>query len=140
MLFFISASLIPVMELVVIALLDVMNATWYYGFFALFGWVTLAASSLVCLYHRGHGWSAAVLAAVTGLYYVVFLVGYYTTMHGDRPRWAEATTFLQRITDVQASSMDKPEIYASVPGVVAFYLGVDPTQTMDNGLVRPVPS
>ena len=135
--FFVAASVIPILGLVVIALLDVINATWY-GFFALTGFVILAASGLVSLYQRGHRWGTVVLAAATGLYYMVFLVGYHTIMYGDRPRWAEAAAFLQQTDDVQVKGKEPPEMYATVPGVLAFYLGVDPAQTIFVARTGPV--
>jgi hypothetical protein len=138
LIFFVVAAVTPILELVVIARLNVMNATWYYALFALIGFVTLAGTSLVAVYQRSRQWGAA-LAMATGLYYLVFLAGYHTTMHGDRPRWAEATAFLQQVGGAKLNGKTNADIYATEPGVVAFYLGVDPAQTMGTSLVRSMP-
>lgn len=138
-LFLAALSAIPVMELCVIAPLNVINVTWYYGFIALGGLVMLAGLGLVALYEQWSRGTAWALGAVTVAYYGAFLFGYYTTMHGDRPRWAEAAAYLRETARIDATSQDNPAIFATVPGVVAFYLGVNPAETMGHPLVQPLP-
>jgi hypothetical protein len=93
----------------------------------------------VALYRRGRPGLAVGLGTGTVLAAVPFLIGYYTTMHGDRPRWAEAAGYLRRAADVRPQRSDNPAIYATVPGVVARYLGVPADQTMGHPLVRDLP-
>src|SRR5262249_54002343 len=79
------------------------------------------------------------VGGVSLLYYGVFLGGYYTVMHGDRPRWEEAAQFLRQEVGVRAGEQVNPPVYASVPGVVAFYLGADPRHPETYKVVQPVP-
>ncbi|OHB66338.1 MAG: hypothetical protein A2V70_10095 [Planctomycetes bacterium RBG_13_63_9] len=139
LLFFLVVAVVPVMELLVLAQLRLGAVTWYYGFVALAGFATLAAMSLVSLYRSGSRRVATVLGSAAVVYYGVFLLGYYTTMHGDRPRWKEATAALRQALGPDRTKGHAPEIYATVPGVVAHYLGVDPADTMGNVLVKGLP-
>jgi hypothetical protein len=132
-------SVIPVLELLVIAQLDVINVTWYYAFVAMIGFALLAASSLMGLWQRGHRATAGLLGGASLLYYGVFLGGYFTIMHGDRPRWEEAAQYLKQQAGIQAGGKTNPPVYASVPGVVAFYLGAEPWGEQECDVVRPVP-
>lgn len=134
MLFLLTASGLPMLELAVIARLNLTSVAWYYAFFSLLTFIALAAVCLVSLYQR-HRLTSALLGSATVLYYACFLVAYYTTMHGDRPRWQEATAFLRQEAGVTAAK-DAPEVFATVPGVVAHYLGVDPAQTMGHPRVQ----
>jgi hypothetical protein len=135
--FLLTAAWIPVVELAVIAQLNVTNVTWYYGFICMVGFAGLAAVCLVSLCER-HRRLATFLGLVTVLYYSGFLVAYYTTMHGDRPRWQDAVAFLRQQANVSPTNTT-PEVFAGVPGVVAFYLGVDPAQTMGHPRVQELP-
>jgi hypothetical protein len=139
LLFLVIGSFLPILELAVIARLELANVTWFYGLFALAGLVTLAAATIVSLHERGYTKSAMVSAAAVGVYSILLLVGYYGGMHGDRPRWQEAARFLSGQADVAVGSENNPDIFATVPGVVAFYLGVAPEETMDQSLVKRVP-
>ncbi|MBU4184674.1 MAG: glycosyltransferase family 39 protein [Proteobacteria bacterium] len=138
--FLVIAGILPIVELIVITLLnmvtDVVSVTWYYGFFSLIGFVILASLSLVSLHQRGYRVLSVLLGSATVLYYTVFLIAYHTTMHGGRPQWEEATAYLQQAACVQVQSDKNPEIFATAPGVVAFYLGVDPSETMGHPLVK----
>jgi hypothetical protein len=137
--FFVMAGVIPILELVVIAGLHLSNVTWYYGFFAFAGFSIAAAAALVSLYQGGYRWSARLGGAAVLLYSVPLLAGYYTTMYGDRPRWRDACHYLRQVENVRVDAGEKTQVFATVRGVVAFYLGVPPGETMGNPLVQPVP-
>ena len=138
-LFFTTAGALPVLEVVVIARLNLSNVTWYYVFVALPAFSIAAAIALVSLYQRGYRWSARLAGAVILLYSVPLLAGYYTSMHGDRPRWKDAAAYLRQIENIDVAASEKTQVYATVPGVVAYYLGVPPGETMGSPLVQPVP-
>ena len=136
--FLLLAAILPVLELTVIAQLDLALIAWYYIFFALPAFAVLAASTLVALVDKGRA-AAATVGGVALLYSAVFLVGYFTQMHGDRPRWREAALQLSELADLTPTAASRAKVYASVPGVVAYYLGVAPGETMGHPLVTPVP-
>jgi hypothetical protein len=134
-----TLALLPLLEVVVIAGLNLSNVAWYYAFIALGGWVSLAGIALMGLLQQGRkGWAVLGGAAALG-YSGVLLGGYYTFGHGDRPRWADAAALL-REAGVRAEGRDNPEIYATVPGPVAYYLGVPPGETMTTPLVKGLPN
>jgi hypothetical protein len=140
--FFLIAAVVPVLELVVIARLELAVVAWYYIFFSLPAFAILAAATLVALFERGRRTLAATVGIMTIIYSGVFLVGYYTQMHGDRPRWQEATLHLAEVAQIPptgATKVGRTQIYATVPGVVAYYLGVRPGETMGHPLVRYLP-
>jgi hypothetical protein len=137
--FLLTASFIPVLELLVIAQLNVVNVTWYYALIALIGFALLAAAVLVALWEQQRRRTAAVLTSLTLLYYSSFLAGYYTSWHGDRPRWDEAAYYVRQATRVEPGAGDNPEVFASVPGVVAFYLGADPREPETYRIVQLIP-
>jgi hypothetical protein len=139
LLFLLTASFIPALELLVIARMNVVNVTWYYALIALVGFTLLAAAALVGLWEREWRRTAASLAGLSLLYYAAFLGGYYTTWHGDRPRWEEAARYLRQAADVEPAGDRNPEVFASVPGVVAFYLGADPRKPETYRVVQQVP-
>jgi uncharacterized membrane protein len=138
--FLLLAGVLPILELVVIAQLSLAIAAWYYILFAQPALAVLAGASLASLYRRGRPILAVGLGTATLLSFVPFLVGYFTSMHGDRPRWAEATAYLRQAANVRVEASNNPAIFASVPGVVAYYLGVDSGQTMGHPLVRDLPA
>jgi 4-amino-4-deoxy-L-arabinose transferase-like glycosyltransferase len=137
--FFLVASVIPLLELMVIAQLQLALVAWYYVFFAMATFAVLAGSTLVSLFENGARTLATTLGTLALVYSGVFLLGYLTYMHGDRPRWQEATLHLRQFVNV-ASPTQQTEIYASVPGVVAYYLGVAPGETMGHPLVQGMPA
>jgi hypothetical protein len=139
MLFLVITSFIPILELLVIAQMNVINVTWYYAFFALVGCALLAGAALVGLWDRGWRIAATVLGGMSLLYYATFLGAYYTTWHGDRPRWDEAAHYVREQANVEPGRDNNPEVFASVPGVVAFYLGADPRQPETYKVVQMVP-
>jgi hypothetical protein len=139
LLFLLTMSLVPVLELLVIAQLNVVNVTWYYAFIALVGFALLAGTVLIGLWERGRRPAVAVLGSVSLLYYATFLVCYFTSCHGDRPRWEEAAHYLQQTAVIEPGKASTTKVFASVPGVVAFYLGADPRRPETYELVQMVP-
>jgi hypothetical protein len=137
--FFRTAGLLPILELVVIAQLNVINVTWYYALFALSMLAVLAAATLLSLYERGFRRTCWFLGVATGLYAAYFLADYYTTMHGDRPRWEEAARYVRQAGGIDPNNPESPRVFSTLPGVVAFYLGVDPSATMGHPFVKPIP-
>jgi predicted membrane-bound mannosyltransferase len=137
--FFLIVAVLPIVELVVIAKLNLVSVLWYQAFFAVLGFAILAGLSLVGLYRSGYRRTAVVLTVTGLLYSTPLLVGYYTSMHGDRPRWREASAYLREEGGIRPEATDNPEIFSSVPGSVAFHLGVDPAQTMRSSVVRLLP-
>jgi hypothetical protein len=139
LLFFLIAGVVPVLELLVISGLKIINVTWYYALFALPAFAVLAAFTLLGLYERGWRRLAVGSGAAAALSSAVLLAGYYTTMHGDRPRWNEAAQVVKLSADIQINGSHNPAIFATVPGVVAYYLGIEADQTMGHPLVQLLP-
>lgn len=135
-LFFTLAGALPVLEVVVIAHLNLSNVTWYYVFVALAGFSVAAAITLVSLYQRGFRRCTGFATVAVLLYSVPLLAGYYTSMYGDRPRWKEACTYLRQEENVRVGASQKAQVYATVPGVVAYYLAVPPGEMMGNSRVQ----
>jgi 4-amino-4-deoxy-L-arabinose transferase-like glycosyltransferase len=136
--FLLIAGTLPILELIVIAQLNLLHVAWYYVFISLVALAVLAAICLVSLYQSDRRLASALLGSAAVLYYAVFLVGYYTTMHGDRPRWQEATAFLRQQANVTATQ-EEPAVFATVPTIIAYYLGVGPAQTMEHPRVHALP-
>jgi hypothetical protein len=139
LLFLLTTSLVPVLELLVIAQLNVVNVAWYYAFVALVGFALLAGEVLIGLWERGRRPAVAVLGSASLLYYATFLACYFTSWHGDRPRWEEAAYYLQQAAGIEPGKPSTTKVFASVPGVVAFYLGADPRRPETYELVQMVP-
>lgn len=139
LLFLLAVGVIPILEIMVLGVFRLANVTWYHGFVAIVGFAGLAGMALAGVYKAGRRKTAGMLLLATAVYYVTFLCLYYTTMHGDRPRWGEASEFLQEVAQIDAAAEDNPAIFATVPGIVAHYLGVEPGRTMGHRLVRGVP-
>lgn len=139
LLFLLVASFIPVLELLVIAQMNVVNVTWYYAFIALIAFALLAGGVLVGLWERDHRGAAAILFGMSLLYYTAFLGGYYTSWHGDRPRWEEAAAYLRQKVQIEPGQQNNPEVFATVPGVMAFYLGADPRQPETYRITQGMP-
>ena len=138
--FFVIAAFLPIFTLVCIAILNryynIGSVTWYYAFFALISLSILASLAIVSFWQQGRSCLAVSLGISSLLYYGCFLGFYHTTMHGGRPVWREATEYLQHIAKVDVESGKNPVIFATAPGVVAYYLGVDPAKTMNSVLVQ----
>jgi hypothetical protein len=137
--FFLIVAWLPLVELVVISKMNLVSALWYQAFFAILGFAILAGLSLAGLYRRGYRWTAGLLTAAGLLYATPFLYGYYTFMHGDRPRWQEASAYLREQGGIRPEAANNPEIFSGAPGSVAFHLGVDPAQTMGSSVVKGLP-
>jgi len=135
-LFLICIGVIPLMELAVIAWLNIVNVTWYYAMIAMVGLALLAAAALIGLWRRGyHGWSKGIGAASIA-YSLAFLQAYHLFWHGDRPRWEEAARFVE----TSACGSNNSEVYAGVSDVVAYYLAADPLRGEWQQRVKPVPT
>jgi uncharacterized membrane protein len=139
LLFLVCCAWIPVAELAVIAQLNIVNVTWYYAIIVLFGVVALAGVALASLAEGGRVKTAAALVLASVAYAAVNLGAYYTTMYGDRPRWRDAAEYVRQTAQIDPSAPLNPQVFANVPGVVAFYLGVSPDKTMGSSLVRMLP-
>lgn len=137
-LFLSLVGFLPIVEIVVMDALR-MYPTWYYAFFAVAGLAALAALTIVCLDRRGWRGLALVLGLGSIAYELFFVQAYFTTMHGDRPRWKEASMALRARMTLGDRGGGRGRIFASVPGVVAYYLGVPPGETMGHPLVQPIP-
>ena len=134
-----SLALIPIMELLVLGVGALAIVCWYHAFASMLGVAALAGVTLVGGYRNG--WHrTAIAAAVIGLiYYGGFLFYYYTDMHGDRERWHDAAAFVRQAAGIDAAATENPAIYATVPEVVGFYLGVSPDRERPQGpLVLPI--
>jgi hypothetical protein len=130
---------IPMLELLTIASLNVINVTWYYAFISVVGFAVLAADWVVTASRRGAlAWAWAGSAAIV-LSSVGLLTMYFTVAHGDRPRWRDAAAFMTGVANVPLQGDGTPEIFASAPAVMNFYLGVSPGATQQSQLVRQPP-
>jgi hypothetical protein len=134
--FLLVTALVPVLELIVIAVLNLTIVTWYYAFFALLGFAGLAALAVTSLADRGRRAAAGGLLALAVLASVPLVAAYHLVLFGDRPRWREAAEFVRAAAPFDPAAATNPPVYANVPGVVAFYLGVPPGETMGHPFVR----
>jgi 4-amino-4-deoxy-L-arabinose transferase-like glycosyltransferase len=111
--------------LVALTFLKSINVTYYYGLVALPGVAILAGFGVEWVAARRRR-DLIMVALACFAYYVPVLAAYYGPSYGDRPRWREAAAL---VGQAQSSTPELP-VFAQVPGVVAFYLGVPPDQTM----------
>ena len=139
MLFLVIASVVPVVELLVIIIGTNVLTTWYYAFIALIPVVTLASIGLISLAQRGHRAMALVpLDRVQA-----------STTPPLRSRISPPCTAIglagkrgARMYSQQAADFKMPpnsQVYASVPGIIAYYLGLDPARTLDQTVIQSVP-
>jgi hypothetical protein len=132
-------AFLPLAELLVIAQLNLVIVTWYYALFALGVLAVLAGVTVDALARRGRRRLAAVAGVGAVAYSIPFLIGYFTFMYGDRPRWQDASGLVAAA--VRSHPLpNQPSVYATVPGVVAYYLGVDPAETMGHRAVQIMPA
>jgi hypothetical protein len=136
MLFLWLLAIGPVLEICVIAVLGLANVTIHHAFVSVAGFVALAAVSIVGLAKAHRPRLAAVVVAATFAYALTMLWLYFTAMHGDRARWAEATELLKQHVGIASAS--RASVYATEPSIVAHYWGVPPNETMRSRLVKPV--
>jgi hypothetical protein len=140
LLLLLTAGYVPVLELLVLAGLNKVNVAWYYGFIGMVPLAVLAAAALTGLWDRGWRAAAVGLGVLAVGYYAAFLGIYYTTGHGDRPRWADAAAVIHRETGAWAGKPDNPRVCSTVAGPVAFHLGVHPSQKEPTRFVQPFPA
>lgn len=138
-LFFTTIGILPILQALVIARLNLSNVTWYYMLVGMIGFIVAAAITLISLFQRGFRRSTWLSGAAVLCYYTPLLAGYYTSMHGDRPRWKDACAYLLQDEHIFLGVSSKTQVYATVPGVVGFYLGVPPGEAMESTLVQMVP-
>ena len=104
-----------------------------HAFVSVIGVVAIAGYAWQSLSERAPAW----VAASTGIGVIgaslVVIVSYFTTAHGDRPRWREATA---RLSPAVVAATTDVDVFSQVPGVIAHYLGVPPDQTMGHRLVH----
>jgi dolichyl-phosphate-mannose-protein mannosyltransferase len=124
--FFVCLALIPILELLAIGLLGLAFPLWYQALIAGVGTSVLAGITLYALRERGRrmAYRLALSGAVLGS--LPLFVGYYTLMHGDRPRWKEAVHQLEDALERQGPAAAKRIIYSTNPQVIEFYLGSSP--------------
>jgi hypothetical protein len=138
-LFLSTASIIPVLELLVIAQMNVVNVTWYYAFIALIGFALLAGAVFIGLWEQGRRRAVAALGSASLLYQAAFLICYFTFWHGDRPRWEEAAYFLQEAAVMESGKQGTTKVIATVPYVLAFYLEADSHRPESYTFVQIIP-
>ena len=131
-------AVVPLLELLVLAELNFVNVTWYYAFVSVVGFSVLAADWLLQLFRKGFRWWASGLLTATLVYSLAVLAVYFTSAYGDRPRWREAGDYISRSGRFHPQDRDSAEIFATAPGVLAFYLGVPANETQRSTLVQVV--
>lgn len=132
--FFSILAVLPVLQLIVIA--GNTSVTWYHGFISLNGFVVISAVYITFLVDGGFHKIGACILTVTVCYYTLFLGFYYTSSFGGRPRWEEACLFVKKEAGINDVLENNPDIFATAPGVVAYYLGVPSDHTMGHPLVK----
>jgi hypothetical protein len=123
--FFVLLGLALPAEAVALTLIKSINVTYYYGLVALPGVAVLAGFGMEWIASRGRRGVIAVSLACMAFYAPV-IAAYYGPAYGDRPRWRDATAVVEKAL---STNPDLP-VFAQVPGVIAFYMGIPPGQTM----------
>jgi 4-amino-4-deoxy-L-arabinose transferase-like glycosyltransferase len=132
----VCVSMVPLAEMPIITALDLINVAWYYGLIALVGLSVLSAELIADLYARRRRVLAKLAAGGALVYSVAWLIVYFTHAAGDRPRWKEATEYIMREGGVRYGAPRSPDVFATAPGVVAYYLGVPDGGRQGESLVR----
>jgi hypothetical protein len=120
--FFVCLAVVPLLELVAVGWLGLAFPLWYQALIAGVGFAVLAAMTLYALRERGYvavyrgGLAAAIVTSFP------LLAGYYTVMHGDRPRWKETVAALEQALEQTPSPPTGRTIYSTNGDVVEFYL------------------
>jgi hypothetical protein len=127
-------SIVPVLELMVLRTTGLWSVAWYHGFIAVIGVAALGGYGWKALAERLPRWALVGTGAGVVGASLALVVMYFTTAHGDRPRWNEAAAVL-RDHGVTAATTDV-DVRSDAPGVVAYYVGVPAAETMGHPLVR----
>jgi hypothetical protein len=132
--FFGLLAVVPVLGLVGLTAFDTINVTYYYGLVAFAGLAVLAGygAEVAATWRPAIRWAAGAAAVA---YYVAVLGAYFGPSYGDRPRWRDAAEYIA----AKGGAGVQP-IYSTVPGTIAFYLGVPPDKTMGHPWVKPWPA
>ncbi len=133
--FFVLLAFIPLLELMVIAAMNVVNVAWYYGFVSVVGFAVLSSLALAEGKRRGRSPAVKWAWILSVSYYLVFLFSYYGPMHGDRPRWKETAAYFKENFHRGGASGEGARIFSTSPGVIAFYMGVPPEKTMGHPMM-----
>jgi hypothetical protein len=130
-------SIVPVLELMILQRTHLWSVAWYHGLIAVIGVAAMG----------GYGWKALadrlprralVGTGVGGVgASLALVVVYFAVAHGDRPRWKEAAAVLRDHGVTAATTA--VDVRSDAPGVIAYYLGVPPGETMGHQLVRRPP-
>ena len=127
-------SIVPVLELLLLRTTGLWSVAWYHGFIALIGVVAMGGYGWKALAERLPRWAlAGTGVGVIGVSLAI-VVSYFTTAYGDRPRWDEAASVLRQHGVVATTK--GVDVFSHAPGVIAYYLGVPPGETMGDPLVR----
>jgi len=133
--FFALLSVIPVVELIAIRALGLWFAVWYHALIASSGVAVLGGYGWRSFARRVPRWTSVATGAVLAAMSVALLFVYYTQAHGDRPRWREA---VHAVTEHAVTvPVESYTVTGHAEGVIAFYLGVPPSETMGSSAVRP---
>ena len=130
-------SIVPVLELMLLRTTRLWGVAWYHGFIAVIGVAAMSGYGWKALAERLPRW--ALVSTGVGVIGVslAIVVLYFTTAHGDRPRWDEGAAVLSRHgVGPTATGVD---VFSDAPGVIDYYLGVPPGETMGHPLVRRPP-
>jgi len=133
--FLVLAAFLPILELEVMAILNLTFIEWQYAFFAFYGLAALAALAIVGLYRGGFRVTGILLGGGVLVYQLVFLYGYFTTMHGARPRWQEAVALLRQQAGPDVGKPGQAEVRSTEAVTVSFYLDVPLDRVFDGGMV-----
>jgi dolichyl-phosphate-mannose-protein mannosyltransferase len=135
--FFFLLATVPVLELMLLQSTGLWSVAWYHGLVALVGVAAMGGFGWKVLTERAPAWITACSGGFVIGASLVVVVSYFTTAHGDRPRWKEAAAILRQHHVVAGTSA--VDVFSNAPGVIAFYLGVPPGETMGHPLVRLPP-
>jgi hypothetical protein len=135
--FFALLAIVPVVELMALRTTGLWSVAWYHALIALVGVAAMGGYGWNLLERSVPRWAVMSAGASLLLASLAVVFSYFTTGHGDRPRWEEAAAMLRQ-HGISAASTGV-DVFSDAPGVVAFYLGVPPEQTMTSPLVRLPP-
>lgn len=135
--FFALLSIVPVLELMLLWTTRLWSIAWYHGFIAVVGVAAIGGYGWKALAQRFPRWALVGTGVGVVGASLAIVVSYFTMAHGDRPRWDEAAAVLSHHgVGPTATGVD---VFSDAPGVIAYYLGVPPGETMGHPLVRQPP-